>query len=398
MSPARIVIAGGGPAAVEAMLALRDLAEDRVALTVVAPNRELELQPLRIAVAFGIDHPRGYALDRVAEAVRAGVVQAHLAAVDVERRAAVLADGRRLPYDALVVATGAVAEPWLGGAVTVGTPGDRAPLTALLRDVEHRHGARVAVVVPPGCSWPLPAYELALLAVGRIRASGAGRAAPAVLTPEEQPLALFGTAAGAAVARLLDDAGVAFLGGSSVVGFREPDLELSDGRTVRATHVVTLPHLRGRRTPGLPSGDGGFLPVDADGRVRGASHVFAAGDGTDGAIKQGGLGCRQADAVARAIAADLGAPTPWPVPEPVLRGKLLTPRGAGYLRARLDDAAGGTFSDRELWRPPAKLSSRYLSRMLAFLDGPDAELADALGGPEGVSLGAGGAAHRLRHA
>jgi hypothetical protein len=59
--------------------------------------------------------------------------------------------------------------------------------------------------------------------------------------------------------------------------------------------------------------DGGFIPVDPHGVVRGAADVFAASDATDYPLKQGGLASQQADAVAEAIAARLGAAV---VPEP----------------------------------------------------------------------------------
>ncbi len=39
-SPVRVLIAGGGVAALEATLALRTLAEERVAITLVAPESD----------------------------------------------------------------------------------------------------------------------------------------------------------------------------------------------------------------------------------------------------------------------------------------------------------------------------------------------------------------------
>ena len=47
-----VVIAGGGVAAVELALALADLAGDRVRLTLVAPDPDFELRPLRTAEPF----------------------------------------------------------------------------------------------------------------------------------------------------------------------------------------------------------------------------------------------------------------------------------------------------------------------------------------------------------
>ena len=48
-SPLHVVVAGGGVGAIEAVLALHDLAGDRVRLTIVAPERDFTLRPLRTA-------------------------------------------------------------------------------------------------------------------------------------------------------------------------------------------------------------------------------------------------------------------------------------------------------------------------------------------------------------
>ena len=86
---------------------------------------------------------------------------------------------------------------------------------------------------------------------------------------------------------------------------------------------------------------------------------------------------QQADAVAAAIAADLGAATPAPPFRPVLRGLLLTGGAPLYLRAELggDQAVGdsralsgamrGEVSTRALWWPPGKVAGRYLAPYLA---------------------------------
>ena len=119
------------------------------------------------------------------------------------------------------------------------------------------------------------------------------------------------------------------------------------GRRLEVDRVLALPRLRGRPPSGVPADPDGFLPVDGLGRVDGAERVWAAGDGIAFPVKFGGLATEQADAVAADVAAVAGAAvTPAPF-RPVLRGRLLTPRGTPQRFVRLDaGGAGGTGGGR----------------------------------------------------
>jgi sulfide:quinone oxidoreductase len=97
-----------------------------------------------------------------------------------------------------------------------------------------------------------------------------------------------------------------------------------------------------------------------------APDVYAAGDGTQNPIKQGGLATQQADIVAAEIARTVGVRVEAADAEPVLRVKLLTGGADRYATA-----AGGesVLADHALWWPPGKVAGAYLSPYLA---GPDA--------------------------
>ena len=60
--PLRVVVAGGGIAAAEVLLALRELAGDRVSLTLVSPSDELVLPALSVAEPFALGHAQRYPL------------------------------------------------------------------------------------------------------------------------------------------------------------------------------------------------------------------------------------------------------------------------------------------------------------------------------------------------
>jgi sulfide:quinone oxidoreductase len=78
----------------------------------------------------------------------------------------------------------------------------------LLRDIEEGDAKRIAIAVPPGAVWPLPAYALALTTAGEAPAMSQDDVAVAVVTPERTALSLFGEEASDAVAQELEGAGV----------------------------------------------------------------------------------------------------------------------------------------------------------------------------------------------
>src|SRR5262245_61924111 len=117
-APLRVLIAGGGVAGLEALLALHDLAAGRVSLTLLAPQREFTYRPMATAVPFARGHMQRLDLADATREHRAEFVRGTLAEVDAGAKEAVLADGRRLGYDALLVAVGAASAPAYGRVST----------------------------------------------------------------------------------------------------------------------------------------------------------------------------------------------------------------------------------------------------------------------------------------
>ena len=60
----RVLVAGGGVAALEVLLALRELAGRRVEVTLLSPDREFVYRPVTVAEAFGRGEARSYPLAR----------------------------------------------------------------------------------------------------------------------------------------------------------------------------------------------------------------------------------------------------------------------------------------------------------------------------------------------
>ena len=368
--PLRVLIAGGGVAAIEALLALRHLAGERVKVELLSPCPELEYRPLAVAEPFGIGRSRSYELDKIVRDQGARLREGGLAEVRPNEREVVTLEGEILGYDALLVAVGAKATIGLPGAITVKGPRFTRRFRALLEEIDDGRIHRLAFAVPPGASWPLPLYELALLTARHAGDHGLRDIDFTLVTPESEPLELFGARAAAAARKLLAKRGIQLVTGRYAADIDDDGLRLvpPDPPSLAADRVVSLPLLRGPRIPGLPADPDGYIPTDLHARVMGADHVYAAGDATVFPIKQGGIATQQADAAAEAIAAAAGAeiePRPF---RPVLRGMLLTGDAPQYMRSELSGGHGdrAEVADSALWWPPSKIAGRYLSPYLGL--------------------------------
>jgi len=378
-----VVISGGGVAALEALLALRVLVGHSVRITLVAPQPDFVVRPLSVAEPFDRGEARKLALHDIAIDQGASLVPDSLSRVDVAGHAIETLGERRLEYDALIVATGAVPTEPLPGATTFRGPQDVEPLRGVLDDIVSGAAHSAAFVVPADTAWSLPLYELALMAGAHVRAEGINSAALTVVTPEAEPLQAFGPAAGHALRELLAERGIALRVRAQPDRVDATGLVLAGGDRIPADRVVTVSVLEGPGVPGLPADARGFLRVDGHGRVEGAKDVYAAGDVTAHPLKQGGLAAQQADAVAEAIAAWAGgAIEPQPF-RPVLRGLLLTGGVPVYLRSEPGRMApeptvatkaatrprirpaSSVKSTQALWWPPGKIAGRYLAPYLA---------------------------------
>jgi sulfide:quinone oxidoreductase len=367
----RVVVVGGGVAGLETLVALNALAGERVAATLVTPDESFALRALDVFEPFGLGRAHRYDLAEIAGALGVAFARDRVGRVDRARRRVTLRSGAALPYDALVLAVGAIPYPAFDRGVVFDRARSPEAFDALVGDVQSGRAGSVAVVVPAGATWALPAYELALM----LRSFGAaGRPHPpavTLVTAEREPLEAFGAPASEMIRAELHDSGVDLVGGVTATVASDRLVRLGGGRDLHAGRVVHLPLLAGPRLAGVPYDAAGFLLVDADDlTVDGDDDVFAIGDGAAGAFKQGGLAAQQADAVAERIAHRAGATERAPRPyAPTLRGLLRTEHGPRYLRA---EPPGGTgeclVSDQCLWWPPSKVASRRLTPWLAARD------------------------------
>ena len=365
--PFRTLIAGGGVAAVEAALALRELAGERVSITLLAPRPDLVFRPLAVGAPFGHAGALRYPLPDIAHDLDAELVPGELAWIDVDAGVAYPREGVPLGYDALLVAVGARMRRRFAHAVTLDDARLDEQLHGLIQDVEGGYLRRIAFLIPEPMPWPLPTYELALMIAERAYDSCL-ELSVTVVTPEPSPLALFGAKASEAVGAVLSQSRVEVIASTHCEVIEPGRIALHPGtRELEAERILALPQLHGPAIAGLPrDGAGGFIPIDPLCRVRGVHRVFAAGDATEFRVKHGGVAAQQADTAASGIAALAGVPIePQPL-RPEVRAILLGGPRPLFLSAHLAGTRGtnSQASYEPLWSPPEKISARHLAPYL----------------------------------
>ena len=269
MSRFRVVICGGGIAAVEGLLRLRRLAGEDLGITLLSPAEELRYRPVAVQEPFSRPGARRYLLRRIAQRTDAEWVKETLEWVDPDGQLVHTAEGHSLPFDALLVAIGARATVPYDHVTVFDDARPDETYHGIVQDIEEGYTKSLALLLPQGPTWPLPIYELALMTAERARSMSLDDLRVDIVTDEPAPLAPFGEGASEAVAALLERFGVtvhtnaqAEVPASRRLVVQPTGLELEPDR------IVAMPLITGPGIRGLPTAEAGFIPID--GRCRGA--------------------------------------------------------------------------------------------------------------------------------
>jgi sulfide:quinone oxidoreductase len=367
----KVVIAGGGVAALEAALALRELAGERVSTTIVAPKSEFVYRPLLIHEPFSPAVTTSYSIAEIARRADAELVVDSFKWLDPRGQVLHTDRGVKLAYDAVLLAMGARSHPRFRDALTLDDAQIGEQLGDFVAAIDRGTLRSVAFVVPSLPIWSLPAYELALTTASRARAGGHD-VGVLLITPEDSPLAALGVNASAEVAQLLGENGITTITSATCQIREQGRIDLYPLRSsILVDQIIALPELYAQSLPGVPtSAERGFVTIDAHGAVHGLKRVYAAGDLTETPVKHGGLSADQADVAAQSIAALAGAPLePRPL-RPALHVMLLGAAKPLFIRSQMLGEHGIDLevSNDPLWQPPQKLHSEYLGPVLAELD------------------------------
>lgn len=353
MEPFSVVIAGGGVAALEALLRLHRLAGDRVDVTFLAPNDDFVYRALSVGEPFSLGAAERHPLAPIIEHCEAHRIIDTLQSVELERGLLHTGRGDEISFDALLVAVGAHARPAFEHVRSFDDAQADELFRGVVQDVEDGYVKRIAFINPSGPVWPLPLYELALMTAAKGYDAGLNDLHIDLITAEPQPLPAFGAEVSAAVGALLAEAEIEVHTSEEPVVAAKGRLALpSEGRELEVDSMVAMPQLFVPSIGGIPGPTrNGFIPIDRHCAVPGTgSRIFVAGDAADFPVKQGGVGAQAADVAAAAIARQAGADVEVADFRPLVQGKLMTGSGPKFLSARYVGGEGfdSVFADEPI--------------------------------------------------
>jgi NADH dehydrogenase FAD-containing subunit len=316
-APPRVVVLGAGFGGLETAFYLRMLTGERTRITLVSDRKSFLFKPNSIYVPFGLD-PEKLRVPLAAPAARKGIelVRARAREIDTDARR-VSVDGHSIPYDFLVVATGADMRateiPGLAEhAISTWTPVDmlrlRTAFEELLEASNRGERRRVLFTVPPNNKCAGPLYEIVLMLDSWLRRKGARDAVDiAWSTFERTYIQAFGPRLHEVVSTEFARRGIEGHAGWMVERVEPRLVTYANGEQLDYDVLVAFPpYVASTPFPGLAADDRGFLATElASRRLLDHPEVFAVGDAGDFPVKQAFLAFLQADAAASHLSAEV---------------------------------------------------------------------------------------------
>ncbi|MFN8132056.1 MAG: FAD-dependent oxidoreductase [Solirubrobacteraceae bacterium] len=314
----RVLVLGGGFAALESAFLLRMRLHDDIDISLVCDRDQFVFRPNTIYVPFGAD-PDSLLVDLRAPLHKRSIPfhEGRVADVDTDAKLVALEDGQRLAYDKLIVATGAGMRPdEIPGlsehASTIWTADSMLGVRAAFERVRDAALAgtdqRVLFLVPPNnkCSGPL--YEIVFMLETWLRRAGAhDRVRITWSTYEHSFIQAFGPRLHEVVTAEFAERGIDGHVEEVVTEVRAGEVAYADGSTREFDELIAFPpYVAAVDYGGLPTDDRGFVHTDLHSRLaEDCDDVYVPGDAGDFPIKQAFLAFLQADAVANHIMAEV---------------------------------------------------------------------------------------------
>jgi NADH dehydrogenase FAD-containing subunit len=314
----RIVVLGGGFAGLESAFLLAAELDGRAAITLVSDRDRFLFKPNTIYVPFGAD-PRRLEIELSRPVRRRDIqlVRGTVRSIAPEARQVHLG-GRHLPYDFLVVATGAGmrADEIPGLSEHAETIWTVAEMQSLGRRLERalaraQAGAEQTILfaVPPGNKCAGPLYEIVLMTETWLRRRRVrDRFRLVFATYEGTYVQAFGPKLHDVVRAEFERRGIEGRTRARLLGVAPDRAFFEVGPDVHHDLLVAFPPYVAAvdYAPELLTDDRGFVLTEpASRRARGQERIYAPGDAGDFPVKQAFLAFLQADAVADDIAAQV---------------------------------------------------------------------------------------------
>lgn len=317
-----IVIVGSGFGGLETALYLRRHLGDQVHVTLVSDSDTFTFRPYLTYVPFGLtlkDVQLDIQAITQAQGIvfRAGRVHDH----DPSRKE-IRVNDEPLAHDYLVIATGAAAapEPVPGlyeHAFTLWLPDDMKRLQdafqQVLRAVEAGTAQRVVFVVPPGCSWAGPLYEMVFMLETWLHWKNARDGVDlSLVTPEARCLGVLSPKLHRVIAAECAHRGISLYTEQTVHRVEAGVLTRHGAEPIPYDLLIAaLAYQAAATWPGLPADERGFLHTNPTTcQVQDHPDIYAVGDASDSPLKQAYLALLQADAAAEHLVARLRGTEP----------------------------------------------------------------------------------------
>ncbi len=306
---------GAGLAGLETAFLLHAHLHGRADLLLVSERDDFLLRPNLVYVPFGADPDASrLSIEQALWRADIGLQEGRVDGVDTDAGRVQLADGRQLPYEHLVIASGATAQPEQipGLSEHAVSAWDLADMLTLRERFEHLRGqgregaqARVLFALPPDTQCPLPLYEVALMLDTWLGRAHAREPVSIGFVTHE---ASFGETCGPRMHEVLADEfsrrQIEAHTAGRLVEVRAHEATFGEGRAEHFDLLVTMPPLvAAARYEGLPADERGFLRVgDGTRQVQGHPELYAAGNAGDFPLKDPYLALLEADAAADHLA------------------------------------------------------------------------------------------------
>ncbi len=344
-------------------------------IELLAPEPRFWYRPLAVAAPFELGDVLHFELGALAREIGADFTPGGLVGIDAWRHVAHTSKNTQLEYDMLLVACGALPTPAIPGALTFRGPADIEVIGSVLRELASGAASSVAFVIPWGAVYSLPAYELALLTSAHLDRLGVRGVEVTVVTPEEEPLQVFGQQASEAIRRLFADRGIVLRTGAYPTDVVDGMLRLIPDGAVEADRVVALARPEGRaarrdsadrrrlRSRGRPLQRSTVSPTSSRRVTSRASPSSKAESRHSRQTRRRRRSPRRRAPTSSRRGSD-----------PCSAGMLLTGTRPRYLRRELafEPDVEPVASLEPLWWPPAKIVGRYLAPFLASIAGAEA--------------------------